>query len=217
MDEDRHRLPDVSVTRAPETVPITNGSVAIEPYTRLGMLDVESRFIPEPTVEKYVEIVSTEDERLITSIEMLSISNKTPGDEGRGAYRQKQAELRAQKVNLVEIDLLRGGTHSTAIPLGELRQRAGRIDYHACVSIIGFVGHYLISPFTLQDRIPTIGVPLEGVLSPVALELQPLLDRAYDTGRHGETNYVKKRPEPPLTAEQQVWAESILRSKGLIK
>ena len=45
--------------------------------------------------------------RLVTSLEVLSLSNKTPGEHGRELFLRKQKELLASKVNLVEIDLLR--------------------------------------------------------------------------------------------------------------
>src|SRR5262245_6858898 len=121
LEEDRHRLPDVSVTRPPETDRNGNGGLAVEAFTRAGMLAVESAVLAEPVVERYLEIRTTAGERLVTAVEVLSITNKTPGEEGRGAYRQKQSEFRTGRINLVEIDLLRGGEHTTAIPLGELR------------------------------------------------------------------------------------------------
>jgi hypothetical protein len=213
LTEERHRVPDVSFVRTPNWNRPENGVVAIEPYTRVGMLDVEVTFSAEPIEEKYVEILSTAGDRLVTAVEVLSRSNKTPGDDARGAYRQKQNELRTHRINLVEIDLLRGGLHTTAIPLGQLRQRAGMFDYHACVTV---AGHYLIAPFRLAERLPTIAIPLEGGFGPVSLELQPLLDRAYDTGRYDATTY-SDQPDPPLTPEQQTWAEGILREKGLLK
>ena len=217
VDEEHHRLPDVSVTRSPAWERPTNGAVAVEAFTRIGMLDVESAFVPEQTIEKYVEIYSTLGERLVTAVEVLSRANKIVGSEGRGAYRQKQNEFRAQNVNQVEIDLLRGGAHTTAIPLVELRQRAVQYDYHVCVSVAGLWGHHFVSPFRLADHLPRIAIPLEGGAGPVTIDLQPLLDRAYDTGRHGDTDYTKRQPDPPLAPEQQAWAEGILREKGLLK
>jgi hypothetical protein len=216
MDEDQQREPDVSVMRPATWESPPNGAVATEAFTRVGMLDVESTFLPEPVVEKFVEIYSTTGDRLVTAIKVLSLSNKTPGN-SRGAYRQKQSECRSQNVNLVEIDLLRGGVHTTAIPVGQLRQRAGQFDYHVCVSAADLMGHYFVAPFHLVDRMPTIAIPLDESHEPVPLDLQPLFDRAYDTGRHRATNYAERKPSPPLTPEQQAWAEGILREQGLLK
>ena len=52
----------------------------------------------------------------MTSIQVLSLSNKTPGEHGREFFLRKQKELLASLVNLVETDLLRGGEHATAVP-----------------------------------------------------------------------------------------------------
>ena len=216
LEEDRHRLPDVSVTRPPSFDQDGSGSVTVEAFTRLGMLAVETAVLAEPVVERYLEVRTTAGERLITALEVLSVTYKSPGEEGRGAYRQKQSEFRTGRINLVEIDLLRGGAHTTAIPLGELRQRAGAFDYHVCVTAAGAPGQFFIAPFRLADRLPTIAVPLDGLASPVSIDLQPLLDRAYDSGRYAESDYLEQQPEPPLTPDQRTWAEGVLHPKGLI-
>jgi Protein of unknown function (DUF4058) len=217
MDEEHHRQPDVSIVRRPDWEGTTNGAVAVEAFTRGGMLDVQATFLAEPVAEKYLEIRSTNGNLLVTAIEVLSITNKTPGEDGRGSYRQKQSEFRTGRVNLVEIDLLRGGRHTTAIPLGELRQRAAVFDYHVCVTAAGAPGHYFVAPFQLADRLPTIVIPLDGTTDPVSIDLQPLLDRAYDTGAYSDSGYLDEAPEPALKPDQQAWAEGILRSKGLLK
>ena len=63
-----------------------------------------------------------------------------------------------------------------------------------------------------QGRVPLDpGVPL------VPLDLQPLLDRAYDSGRYPRLVRYTQPCDPPLTTEQQAWAEGILREKGLLK
>ena len=46
---------------------------------------------------------------------------------------------------------------------------------------------------------------------------QPLLDRCYDTGRYAEEVRYDRPPDPPLTPEQQAWAEAILREKGVLR
>jgi hypothetical protein len=215
MDEEHHRQPDVSVVRPP-TWAVPDGGVATEAYTRLGMLVVEAPVIAEPAEERYVEIVSAAGDRLVTAVEVLSPSNKLRGNTSRAGYLQKQGELRSRGVNLVEIDLLRAGTHTTAIPLDQLRQRGGAFDYHVCVTPGGQPGRFYISPIRLADRLPTVAIPLEGGAGPVSIDLQPLLDRAYDTGRHGDTDYREMEPVPPLTPEQQTWAEGILKAKGVL-
>jgi hypothetical protein len=65
-------------------------------------------------VEIYVG--SGSQRRLVTAIEVLSPTNKAQGEHGRDLYIRKQQEILGGKVHLVEIDLLRGGQHTTAVP-----------------------------------------------------------------------------------------------------
>src|SRR4051794_4880520 len=90
MDEGRHREPDVSVTRPPDWDPSSSGGVAVADFERAGMVAVEAAYFAEPIEEKYLEIRSTANERLVTAIEVVSPTNKQAGEAGRGSYRQKQ-------------------------------------------------------------------------------------------------------------------------------
>ena len=67
------------------------------------------RLPPVEVREPFVEVIHGDGE-VVTVIEVLSLANKLPGD-GHEKYRQKQEELRAGGVSLVEIDLLRGETY----------------------------------------------------------------------------------------------------------
>ena len=60
--------------------------------------------------EAFVEIYeATPEQRLVTSIEVLSPSNKRPGTPGWDLYLRKRQSMFLGEANLVEIDLLRGG------------------------------------------------------------------------------------------------------------
>src|SRR5271165_6036506 len=65
--------------------------------------------LPEQTVEKvpYLEVRDRQGRELVTVIELLSPSNKRPGND-REAYLAKRRELLRSPAHLVEIDLLRG-------------------------------------------------------------------------------------------------------------
>ena len=62
---------------------------------------------PEVYVAKWLEIRDRRDREVVTTIEVLSPINKTGGD--RETFREKQRDLAAGGVSLVEIDLLRRG------------------------------------------------------------------------------------------------------------
>ena len=153
--------------------------------------------------------------RLVTVIEILSRSNKRPGDNGRAAYLEKQKECKEKGVHLVEIDLLRSGPHTTAVSLAKLRAKAGAFDYHVSITTCDRPIRYYAVPIRLQDRLPMIPIPLDPDVEPVRIELQPLFERTYDTGKYGEFMDFAKPCDPPLNPEQQSWAEEILRTNGL--
>jgi hypothetical protein len=67
-------------------------------------------FIEEEHRETFVEIYeATPEQRLVTRIEVLSPSNKRPHTPGWDIYHRKRQSLLPGDINLVEIDLLRGG------------------------------------------------------------------------------------------------------------
>ena len=108
------RLPDVSVDRkfrAPGVETRQSGS---------AMATLEPVAIPMPTLEEHrdvwIEIVHLPERRLVTAIEVFSPTNKE-GDDA-AVYHAKRLSLYSRHVNLVEIDLLRGGQRlSFAKPL----------------------------------------------------------------------------------------------------
>src|SRR5438552_7171583 len=76
--------------------------------------------LDDPITETFVEIPDlASGGRLVTVLEILSPTNKTPG-EAQEKYLQKRHELYSGEVNLVEIDLLRGGDWVLAVPQNRL-------------------------------------------------------------------------------------------------
>ena len=66
----------------------------------------------------------------------------------------------------------------------------------------------------LRERLPAVRIPLRQSDDDVPLELQPLIERAYDYGAYDDIDY-HRDPEPPLGPEDAAWADQLLRSKGL--
>jgi hypothetical protein len=155
-------------------------------------------------------------ERLVTTIEILSLSNKTPASMGRELYIRKQSEILHSDTHLVEIDLLRGGEHTTAVPKALAVKKAGRFDYHVCAHPFDKVEDFLVYPVGLRDRLPEIAVPLLPEDVPVVLDLQAAFDRAYDAGPYRRrVRYDAEVPQPPLDSEALRWIEATLQTKGL--
>ncbi len=159
--------------------------------------------------ETFVEIYSRQEhERLVTVIELLSHSNKAPGEKGRELYLRKQQELLDSKTHLVEIDLLRAGEHSTAVPLDYARRRCGDFNYHVCLHQFHHFEDFLVYPFRLEDSLPEIGVPLLPGDGGVAVDLQVVFNRCYDAGPYRRrVRYRETMPEPPLDDPRTLWAK----------
>ena len=113
IDEVQRREPDISLFGRDRTIDEGGAALAALP----GMLALGEDRTPEPWEQPYLEIVSQKGKRLVTAIEILSPANKTKSGNGRVTYLEKIDECRLGGVNVVEIDLLRGGLHTTAVRL----------------------------------------------------------------------------------------------------
>lgn len=169
---------------------------------------------PEEHTEIFLEIreLRSGEHRLVATIEVLSPANKTPSHPGFSKYRAKQREILAGQSHLIEIDLLRKGTHVTAVPRSRARDEAGPYDYHVSVHRFDRPTDFFVYPIRLEERLPVIAVPLLPEDKDVLLDLQAPFDRAYDAGPyHKAIHYGEDPIKPALRPEQARWAESILR------
>jgi hypothetical protein len=169
---------------------------------------------PDPAIETFLEIIDRESgNRVVTAIEFLSPTNKSPGP-NREQYLRKQHEVCSSTANLVEIDLNRFGTHTLAFPLGHLKPE-GRTPYMACVRRASQRGQAEVYPMPLWERLPAIKIPLRPDDADVALDLQPLVEQCYRNGAYeGTLNYAAD-PDPPLLGADRDWAAEWLHEKGL--
>ncbi|MDY3559112.1 DUF4058 family protein [Gemmata sp. JC673] len=212
VDDELRREPDVALFGR-DHGPNGNGGTAV---ALEGLVAIGQRLSPEPFEEPYLEIVSAKGRRLVTAVEVISLTNKKAGEQGRKTYQDKQHEYALSGVHLVEIDLLRRGPHVTATPLRELQKRLGAFDYHVSVVVGGAVPSHFAVGFKLSDRLPAFAIPLDRGVAPVTVDLQPLLDRCYDSGKYAALADYREPCDPPLAPEPQAWAESVLRAKGLL-
>ncbi|HMC67440.1 MAG TPA: DUF4058 family protein [Gemmataceae bacterium] len=169
--------------------------------------------------ETFVEIRTRTDngERIVTNIELLSLTNKTPGEKGRELYVQKQQEIVDGKIHLVEIDLLRGGTHSTVVPRRKIARKAGPFDYHVVVHRFDNWVKFFVYTTRLEERLPEIAVPLLPGDPAIPLDLQTVFERYYDAGPYRRrVRYNPSRIVPPLQPDQVPWATDLLREKGCL-
>jgi hypothetical protein len=115
---------------------------------------------------------------------------------------------------LLEIDLLRMGSHTTAVPQSDFLKRFGPIDYHICAHYFDQPDDFFIYPIQLPNKLPKVTIPLLPGDRPVEIELQPLLDQCYDRGPYRrEINYSKDPPSPALSPERLAWVKSVLAAR----
>jgi hypothetical protein len=163
--------------------------------------------------ESNIEIIDARSGgRVVTIVEFLSRSNKTPGP-GRDLYLQKQADARRARANLVEVDLLRAGSPTTLTP-PHLVPPAYRTPYHASVWRASRPGRMEYWPAPLRERLPVVRVPLRPDDADVPLDLQSLVDECYRRGRYDDIDYAEQL-EPSLPAPEAAWTGDLLRAKGL--
>jgi hypothetical protein len=187
------------------------------PPASAAVATVEPLIVPaqsEPITEGFIEIIdASSGNMVITVIEVLSLTNKLPG-EGLDSYRRKQRDLCRSKTSLVEIDLLRLGKHVLAVSLDNI-PASKRMPYMVCIRRAWAIDDAVIYPCPLQLRLPTIKVPLRQTDPEALLDLQALIDQCYRRGRYeSDLNYAAD-PEPPLSGADAIWADRMLRERGL--
>jgi hypothetical protein len=132
-------------------------------------------------------------------------------------YLCRQRQDLCEGVNRVEIDLLRDGEHATLAPVQLFPRPHTEAPYHVCVCPIADDQSVTVYQLGLADRLPTISVPISGEYSDVPLNLANLFDECYRGAAYDRWARYDRPCDPPLTEEQQAWAEAILLQKGLLK
>jgi hypothetical protein len=163
--------------------------------------------MPESIPHNTVEIRDVEERRLVTAIEVLSPTNKR--GEGREEYLARRRKLLMSSSHLMEIDLLRDGRR---IPMQKPLPPA---PYFVFLSRAETRPISEVWPIALNDRLPTVHVPLLPGDADVSLDLQLAMTTIYDQcGFDLAVNY-SLAPEFPLDPESMAWAEARLRAAGL--
>jgi hypothetical protein len=207
--------PDIQIQRArggllpPGPTAASTSAVATPPVARPLKVKVTHDEFREPFVEIYTR--GDDGKRLVTSIEVLSLSNKTPGEQGRELYLRKQKELLASNANLVEIDLLRAGEHVSAVPADSAIAVCGDFDYHVSVHCFDDRETFFVYPIFLEDCLPPFAIPLLPGDQPITLDLQAVFNRCYDAGPYSrEIQYGADPVIPALDPDQAAWADAVV-------
>jgi hypothetical protein len=199
--------PDVRVFEKPRGKKVQPGSIGIamaEPFV------IETQ---EEITRRSIEIRDrSNDNRLVTVIEVLSPSNKTPGS-GLDDYLKKREELRKGGVSQVEIDLVRAGTRPLPLPI-ECLPETLRTTYNVWARRAWRASTLEIYRMPLTERLPVVRVPLRPADADSPLDLQALIDSCYRNGDYEYTIDYRVEPEPALSPQESAWADALLRKLG---
>ena len=186
----RDIIPDLSVTtergiRGAGLVPQPSGGVLVA--------------TPAPVRVAYLEVRRAPDDEVVTVVEILSPSNKVPGT-GRADYIRKREDILASHVNLVEIDLLRGGEPmplTTPAPPCHYRILVSRERWRPTASLF---------PFMVWDAIPRFPLPLLPGDVEIEADIGLLLDEIHYTARYNMAiGYDREPPGPALDPPHGKW------------
>jgi hypothetical protein len=178
-------------------------------YATVAQPVVLTTLIDDEIHEPFLEVIDQHERTVITVIEILSPTNKVSGARGRASYLEKRQEILASPSHLVEIDLLRAGV---AIHTRELLPPA---DYYVHVSRKAKRPKGIVWPILLTQRLPNLAIPLRPEDADVPLDLQEVLNTAYDRAAYDVAVNYRGEPVPPLNEAQQRWAHALLQERGL--
>lgn len=197
-------IPDVAVKRrmAATNSTMTNVAVPTAQPTRVTVP------VPETIKEGYLEVREVGTEEVVTTIEILSPTNKRSG-KGRQMYEEKRYQVLGSRTHLVEIDFLRMGEPMLFF--------GNNIESHYRILVCrGDCRPYAdLYAFNLQDIIPSFPLPLRSGDTEPVVDLQTLLNGVYDISGYDLVIDYSKEPVPPLSEANAAWADALLQEKGL--
>jgi hypothetical protein len=111
-------------------------------------------------------------------------------------------------VNLVEIDLIRGGQPTTLAKPGLIPPHR-LATFHTCIYRGADPDRLEFYAMPLRHRLPRLPISLRRSDPRVVLDLQAIVDTAYDRGRYDDIDY-SKPINPPLDPQDEPWARDLL-------
>jgi hypothetical protein len=192
-------IPDVYILNRPtaEAISAATASATIVPPTVIEPL------FDREIHERYIEIRDAASREIVTTLEILSPTNKMHGAPGGKSFLQKRQSVLASSTHWIEIDLLREGERPEEV--------AGKSDYYA---LLHRAGHLTYDAwfFDLRDRMPTIAVPLRPPFADVPLDLQAVFETTYARAHYADsTDYTAPIPLPRLRPADKVWAAACVQ------
>jgi Protein of unknown function (DUF4058) len=203
------RVPDVEVKGRTGWEDVSLSQGAGDPQLEVAEPVIATTWLEEEIHQAFLKIVDRLARDVVTVIEILSPTNKIPGSAGRRSFEDKRREVMNSASHLVEIDLLRG---SRVVPVP---RKLGPHEYLVHISTTDLRPRGKLFPIRLARRLPIIPIPLKPEDPDARLDLQAVLDSAYDRAEYDLEIDYRTEPQPPLDAPLAAWADELLRSKGL--
>ncbi len=191
--------PDVEILQAPgEAQRRVSGAVEVAA--------AEPLIVPRPAAwtERWIKIIDGDDNRLVTVIEFLSPGNKKTQSQ-RDAFNSKQEALLDGGTSLVEIDLVREGRWALSVPDIHLAEKY-RYPYRICAVRAYQPELAECYAVPLREPLPAIRIPLRKKDPDVVLDLQSLINHAWEAGEYFRTNYATARC-PHFKPDDEAWIQ----------
>ena len=195
--------PDVAVVGEPP--PVYEAATTVE-TAPVSMVTVELP-LPDHVRETYLEVRATKTDKVVTALEILSPTNKRPG-EGRDLYERKRLILLGTLTHLVEIDLLRAGEPMT------MRGNDRQTHYRILISHSERRPMADLLTFSVCQPIPTFRLPLKRGDEEPVVDLGRLLHELYDRAGYDLRVDYRAKSHPPLEGDDAAWADALLRQAG---
>jgi len=156
--------------------------------------------------ESYLKLVDRESNNVITVVEILSPANKVTNSVAKRDFDAKRNDVLSGGTHFVEIDLLRQGAPRTSQP------HVPPLEYMAQVWRFPkgeLKPTRVVWPMSIRAPLKPIPIPVRPQDPDAVLDLQRMLDIAYErAGYELRVNYAQD-PIPPLSGELAEWARRI--------
>jgi hypothetical protein len=204
------RVPDVTVIEYAAEADSEKTIANVATPSAVGTEELAEDELELRKQRRIVIYIDDQPRRAVTTIELLSPSNKEVNSIGQLRYLEKRNSALHGGLQWVEIDLLRGGQRPT-IPI------AHESSLYSCYLAIATQAgwEHRVYGWGLRDRLPNLPIPLLG-MDHAVLDLGRCFREAYDAAAADtEAGYEKAPPLPPLSGEDERWIDQLLASRGL--